>query len=101
MGEEYFADPLVQTKAKAKLGAEVFAAMERTAARLDRLRVPTLVIHGGVDTLVPPQASLPLAELPGVERRLYPRLRHEAFNEPEGPAVIDEVSDWLRGTLAA
>ncbi len=101
VGEAYFADPLVQTKATAKLGAEVFAAMERTAARLDRLRVPTLVIHGGVDTLVPPQASLALAELPGVERRLYPRLRHEAFNEPEGPEVIDEVSGWLRGTLAA
>lgn len=99
VGEAYFADPMVQTKATTKLGAEVFTAMERTAARLSRLRIPALAIHGGVDTLVPPQASLPLAELSGVERRLYPRLRHEAFNEPEGPEVIDEVTDWLRRTL--
>ena len=33
---------------------------------------------------------------PLVERRTYPDLRHELHNEPEGPAIIDEIVAWLR-----
>ena len=33
---------------------------------------------------------------PGVERRTYPGLRHELHNEPEGPAILDDVVVWLR-----
>jgi len=99
VGEAYFADSLVDTKATARFGAEVFAAQDRTLAALARLQTPTFVTHGGSDTLVPPTASLPLAELASVERKLYPTLRHEMFNEPEGPEVIADVVAWLRRTL--
>ncbi len=99
VGAAYFADPLVLTVATARLGAELFAAVDRTLAAIDRLDLPTLVIHGGADTLVPPQTSLPLAGLPTVERRLYPKLRHEAFNEPEGPKVVADVVAWIRSRL--
>ncbi len=101
VGEAYFADPLVSTKTSARLGAEMFAAGDRVRSRLDRLEVPTLVIHGGSDALVPPSASAVLAEVPGVERRLYPKLRHESFNEPEGPEVVEDVTTWLRGVIGA
>lgn len=101
VGEAYFADPLVQTSATASLGANIFAAQDRTLAALNRLQGPVLVIHGGMDTLVPPTASLPLDELSNVERRLYLTLRHEMFNEPEGPEVIGEVVAWLRGALTS
>ena len=50
-----------------------------------------LVLHGLDDGLVPPDASEVLATLPNVERRTYPGLRHELHNEPEGPAILDEV----------
>ena len=33
---------------------------------------------------------------PGVERRTYPDLRHELHNEPEGPAVLDDIVGWIR-----
>jgi alpha-beta hydrolase superfamily lysophospholipase len=46
--------------------------------------------------LVPPAASAVFEGAPGVERRLYPGLRHELHNEPEGPAVLDDIVAWIR-----
>ncbi len=96
VGSGYAADPLVRPRSTARLGMEFFGAMSRgrrEAAFLDR---PTLVLHGADDTLVPPSASAPLADLSVVERRVYPGLRHETMNEPEGPRVVAEVVAWLR-----
>jgi alpha-beta hydrolase superfamily lysophospholipase len=95
----YDADPMVLTKSTVGLGRAGFGAVRANAASLDRLRIPTLVIHGGADTVVPPQHSLALARIPTVERRLYPSLRHEIFHEPEGAAVLADVVDWLRRTF--
>ena len=58
--------------------------------------MPTLVLHGEADRLVPTEASAILATVPGVERRTFPGLRHELHNEPEGPAIVDDVIAWLR-----
>lgn len=95
VAEAYFSDPLVLTKSTTRLGAELFSAMDRVNANLGALAVPTLVIHGGADTIVPASASAVLAALPTVERRLYPKLRHETMNEPEGPQVVAEIIAWL------
>ncbi|HEX7611975.1 MAG TPA: alpha/beta hydrolase [Candidatus Limnocylindrales bacterium] len=97
VGVAYFADPLVQPRSTTRLGAELFSAMKRGRSGLDRLHVPTLVIHGGADVLVPTTGSEPLGELPGVERRVLPNLRHETLNEPEGPDVVAGIVEWLRG----
>jgi acylglycerol lipase len=96
VGIAYFADPLVQPRSTARLGAELFKAMKRGRAGLGRLHVPTLVIHGGADTLVPTAGSEPLASIPGVERRVLPNLRHETLNEPQGPEVVAGIVEWLR-----
>ncbi len=100
VGEAYFADPLVQTKATARFGLEGFNAQEAARASLHEIDVPTLVIHGAEDRLVPPMASAPLAAVDGVERKLYPGLRHELHNEPEGDQVLSDVADWLDAALA-
>ena len=92
----YFSDPLVQPRSTARLGAELFWAMKRVPVELGRLRIPTLVIHGGDDTLVPTAGSEPLAAVPGVDRRVLPKLRHETLNEPEGPEVVAGIVLWLR-----
>ncbi|HKX75984.1 MAG TPA: lysophospholipase [Acidimicrobiia bacterium] len=96
VGEAYFADPLVLTKATARLGAAIFAAGDRVRAHLDRLSIPTLVIHGGDDSLVPTPSSELLAGSTLVERRVFESLRHELLNEPEGPDVVREVLDWIK-----
>lgn len=99
VGEAYFADPLVYPKTTAKYGAGVFAAMERVGAAVDRLAVPTFVVHGASDPIVSPRVSAPLADLEVVDRRLYPALRHELFNEPEGMDVVDDVISWIDDKL--
>lgn len=101
VGEAYFADPLVITKTSARLGSQLFTAVTRTLGGLDRLDLPTLVLHGGADTLVPTRLSEPLASLPTVERRVLPGLRHEIFNEPEGPEVLAGAVAWIREHLTA
>jgi len=99
VGAAYFADELVQPRTTTRLGAELFGAMKRARGGLSGLAtagVPTLVIHGGADTLVPTRFSEPLAAVPGVERRVLPELRHETLNEPEGPQVVEGVVAWIR-----
>ncbi|MEX2655148.1 MAG: lysophospholipase [Acidimicrobiia bacterium] len=99
VGEAYFADPLTYPKTTARYGAEMFAAMDRVRGSLGRLSIPTLVIHGASDPIVPPQSTAVLGELEGVERNLYPALRHELFNEPEGPEVVNDVIAWIGSRL--
>jgi acylglycerol lipase len=101
VGSAYFADPLVQPRSTARLGAELFAAMKSTKRRIDRLSTPTLVVHGGSDKLVPTAVSEPLADVPAVERRVLVGLRHESLNEPEGPEVVAAIVEWLRARVPA
>jgi alpha-beta hydrolase superfamily lysophospholipase len=95
VGEAYFADPLVWDKSTTRLGNFLFAAMSDITAGVGKIDIPTLVLHGGADTIVPPQSTAFLADLPGFERRLYPSLRHEILNEPEGPELVQAIVDWV------
>lgn len=101
VGDAYFVDPLVVTKTSARLGARLLAAQDHVQANLAKWNVPTLLMHGGADSIVPPKSTLALADLPGVERRLYPKLRHEIFNEPEGPELVAEIVDWLGSQISS
>jgi alpha-beta hydrolase superfamily lysophospholipase len=89
-------DPACATVSTARFGAEGLAEQARVRRDYSRLTLPTLVLHGLDDGLVPANASELLATLPNVERCTYPGLRHELHNEPEGPAILDEVIAWIR-----
>lgn len=97
----YETDPLRVPASTARLGRETLRAMKEVQLTLDRLRVPTYVLHGADDTLVPPAASEPLAELPNVTRRVWDGLRHECMNEPEHPEVIAEIITWIDAQIGA
>lgn len=101
VGEAYFSDPLMVFNTTARLGNHLFSAQTAAASRLDELSVPTLVMHGGADSIVPPVSTVALGDIKGVERRLYPKLRHEIFNEPEGPDLVAEVLEWIDMNLAS
>jgi alpha-beta hydrolase superfamily lysophospholipase len=92
----YFADPLNQHRSTVRFAYAAFAEQRRVAAALDRLSIQTLVIHGGADRLVPTASSEVLDGRPGVIRRVYPTLRHESHNEPEGPQVVSDIIGWVR-----
>ena len=100
VGVDYLADPLNVHVTTTRFGAAALAEQARVRAELDRLSIPTLVYHGEADRLVPTASSAPLADVSWVTRRTLPELRHESHNEPEGPAVIGDVVDWLRATFA-
>lgn len=95
VGERYLADPLNEHATTTRFGAEILAEQARVLVDLGRLSVPTLVIHGTEDGIVPVASSEPLGQLASVTRRTYPGLRHELHNEPEGPAILDEVIAWI------
>jgi acylglycerol lipase len=92
-------DPGCSQRSTVRLGASSFAAQARARSGLPALRIPTLVFHGGADPLVPPAASEPFEGLPGVTRRVYPGLRHETLNEPEGPAICADIVAWIRSAI--
>jgi acylglycerol lipase len=89
-------DPLAAKVSTARFGSEALTEQARVRRSYAGLTTPILVLHGLDDGLVPAAASEILATLPNVERRTYPGLRHELHNEPEGPAVIDEMIAWIR-----
>ena len=99
VGDTYFADPLVHPKTTAALGVESMDAMSRAQELVDSLAVPTLVIHGAEDTIVPASVSAPFVGV--AERRVFPGFRHESFNEGGGVEAIEAVVSWIDRQLAA
>ena len=101
VGEAYFADELVHPRTTTRLGSEFLKAMKETTRWVTSQErtpsMPTLVLHGAADPLVPPAMTAPLGELPEVERILMPGLRHEVHNE--GPDAIDIVIGWIEERL--
>lgn len=95
----YGRDPMNVHRSTVGFGQRAFAEQGRVAGSLDRLTIPTLVIHGGEDRIVPTATSEVLEGRPGVTRRVYPGIRHELHNEAGGPAILDEVVAWLRDHL--
>ncbi|MCL1594572.1 MAG: lysophospholipase [Actinomycetia bacterium] len=95
VGEAYFADDLVETKATPKFAKVMFAEQAKLADSNGTLSIQTLVIHGADDELVQPSASAALAGSDAVERKVYPGLRHEMHNEPEADQVLGDIADWI------
>ena len=94
----YRSDPLNYHRTTARLGMELFHEQARVAARLTQtaaLSLPTYVLHGSDDEVVPVSSSASLEGRENVTRRVYPGLRHEMHNEPEAAAVIGDSTAWI------
>lgn len=101
VGVAYRDDPLRVKVATARFGKVVFSTMEATADRLHRITVPTYVLHGTDDRLVPPRASEPFASIGSATRVLHEGLRHECLNEPERDEVLAGITAWIDQQLAS
>ncbi len=99
--QTYDNDPLRVDGATASLGRQIMTAMASTSEQIDRITLPTYVLHGGDDALVEPAASEPIGRLANVTRKVWPGLRHECMNEPEWPDVIAGITTWLDTQLSA
>jgi|SRR6516164_7134974 alpha-beta hydrolase superfamily lysophospholipase len=72
--------------------------IESVRSQFGKITIPILVMHGEQDALAPMQASLDvIAGVSSGDRtlRIWPRLYHEIFNEPEKDLVIGEVVRWI------
>jgi alpha-beta hydrolase superfamily lysophospholipase len=98
--DAYLADPFNQHKSTVRFAHAAFAEQRRVGAAIDRLAIPTLVVHGGDDGLVPTETSARLEGRPGVTRRVYAGVRHELHNEPAGRRVIAEEIEWIRDQVS-
>ncbi|QTD57941.1 lysophospholipase [Parasphingorhabdus cellanae] len=101
---DYLADPLVSgTKISARLAAEMMGYMEVVQNKADHIKLPMLLLHGEDDSLTAPEGSVFLHEHIGSDKKMlkiYPRLFHEIFNEPEKDAVLTDMTDWINRILA-
>lgn len=99
MAEDYRRDPLCVTRTTVRLGDIIFERMERVGRSLDMYEARTLLLHGGADSLVPPEVSEALGRRPTVERRVYPGMRHASINEPRGKHLAGEIVSWIRSCV--
>jgi len=100
VGEDFYADPYRVPYPTARLGSELMRAMEHAHANVANITIPTLVMHGTDDRLVPVSASDVFETLPNAERIIYEGLRHEIFNEAEGLEIVDTAINWIDEQLA-
>jgi alpha-beta hydrolase superfamily lysophospholipase len=95
----YASDPLVHHAAvPARTVVELLDAMAGFPAGVRELRLPTLILHGTADKLVPLAATRPLYQAISANYRtlkLYDGLFHEVFNEPERATVTADLFSWL------
>ena len=101
----YEADPLVHRGAvPARTAVELLEAMAAFPAAVGALRIPTLVLHGTADGLVPIRHVEPVWQRlgsPDLTVHRYTGLFHEVFNEPEREQVFDDLAAWIRRRLDA
>ena len=78
--------------------AEYYAAQLAAAhghdARVEDIRAPTLVVHGGEDVLIVPENGERLvAAIPGAKLSLWPGAAHLYFTDE--PEIDRHVAAWL------
>ena len=98
VGKAYMADPLVFQHMTLSLAGALYDAGGRTRSGAGDVEVPMLVLHGEADPIVLARGSRSFFEglkTSGSDLRIYPELRHEIFNEPEGEDILGDVIAWI------
>jgi acylglycerol lipase len=101
----YETDPLVHHgRLPARTIAEVAGAIDSFPNEAGTVIVPTLIMYGSGDHLVPPAGSMMLNDRIGatdLTLKTYDGLYHEILNEPERDVVMDDLCSWLRARVRA
>lgn len=97
------ADPLIsREKLPARTVAALLTGVDALQPRLEAVRQPLLVLHGGADTVTPPAGSRALHERAASADktlRLYDSARHDLLHEPEAGAVTQEIAAFVTRRL--
>jgi len=100
--ERYKRDPLVTKYMTTQFGLVVLDACKDAFAEAGKIRIPALVMHGEGDSVAAPSGSREIHRQIASEDkqlRLYPKLYHEIFNEPERETVLADLTSWMDDRL--
>ncbi len=92
------ADPLVHGRGTARLGTEVFQAIERVRKNAGKLCVPILIQHGEADTVAHPDGSREFFSditIADKELRTYPGGFHNLFVDLNWEEVLEDIDGWI------
>ncbi len=95
----FASDPLVwHGRFPARTAVELYRASRLALAGAGELRLPTLILHGDADPIVPVRSSPQFFAALGSEDKelqIFPGLYHEPFNELDREDAIAVLLEWL------
>jgi len=94
--ENYFNDPLVFRSLTFKFGNEITNEQKFVNKNIEELKIPTLVLHGDEDKVVPIKASEQISKLENVKFITVENSKHEILNQDTRTFVLSEIHYWFR-----
>jgi alpha-beta hydrolase superfamily lysophospholipase len=94
-------DPYMMSSVRVDLIAGVADLMDLARQRAHDISVPTLLLSGKQDQVIPPEAIVALdadlsgSNLPDYQRCLYPAGYHMLLRDLNGPVVIEDIRRWI------
>lgn len=94
--EDYFNDPLVYRSLSFRFGYLITKAQKYVNANIDKLNIPTIVLHGKDDKIVPISGCRAISKLDNVKFVEVNNSKHEILNQDTRPFVLSEIFEWLK-----
>ena len=94
--ENYFNDPLVFRSFTFKFGNEITVEQNFVNENIEKLKIPTLVLHGDKDKIVPIKASENISKLENVKFIIVENSKHEILNQDTRTFVLSEIHYWFK-----
>lgn len=96
----YIADPLVHSKASARLGMDLFDHGQWILDNAEKFPLPLLLMQGSEDHLVNVKSTIALSKrVPNITFKMWEGSYHELHNEPNKAEVLDYMLNWINSRL--
>ena len=94
--KDYFSDPLVFRSLSFRFGYLITEAQKYVNENISKLELPTIVLHGKQDKIVPISGCSEISKLKNVTFIEVENSKHEILNQDTRPFVLSEIFSWLQ-----
>jgi alpha-beta hydrolase superfamily lysophospholipase len=94
--KDYFSDPLVFRSLSFRFGYLITEAQKYVNENISKLELPTIVLHGKQDKIVPISGCSEISKLKNVTFKEVENSKHEILNQDTRPFVLSEIFSWLQ-----